>query len=161
MQEQLVGEIELRERIQFDMKKFGWTILSTNYQGLDFSHTFGLSQNFQHAEIEVVGLPNEMANLFLNTLAERIKNGANYENGDKITDFVDNFVLVLTHNPSDLSGPNITGDRLRLVWPDSSRLYPWSEGCDELCSMQRLLPDSTSPLQEFYEQELLFGHLAQ
>ena len=145
------SEEEVYRKLCFDLERYGWSILSTYYKGELFTHTVGLSWQYEHPEIEILGLNEEVAALMLNELAGRIKCGENFENKSIIDDLVDEVELMLVHNPLDPNGPAITSGRLRLIWPDEDHRYPWEKGCDSECTIQLWFPDSTMPNREAYE----------
>ncbi|MBF0237306.1 MAG: DUF4262 domain-containing protein [SAR324 cluster bacterium] len=130
---------EVHEKIHQDLERYGWTILSTIYDEILCSQTFGLQKNFKHPEIEVVGLNDEMSCLFLNTLAQRIKMGQQFTHGSLIDEIIEGYELMLVHNPLDPQGMPLLEGRLRLIWPDSQHRYPWHQDCDSGCQVQAQL----------------------
>lgn len=146
---------EIHRRVKEDIRIYGWSVLATEYQEQMFSHTVGLEKNFNHPEFEIYGLSEEIETLFLNELASRVKAGQKFKRGDVLTDLVEDYELILVINPSDpKSEISLTNNRLRIIWPDSNHLYPWDNDCEEECGRQRLIPDSTLPLQQLYEELL-------
>ncbi len=154
----LTSEKETLRQLQQDLVDYGWSLLSTQYKGHQFCHTIGLHWSFQHADLELVGLNEELGTLFLNELAGRVKLGQRYHHLSVIDDMVEDIELLLVHNPLDPEGEPILNGRLRLVYPDSQGRYPWESGCDDDCLVQLLFPDSTLPRREVFEAEGLLLH---
>ncbi|MGA1599595.1 MAG: DUF4262 domain-containing protein [bacterium] len=153
-----MAEEEVLARLREDIQNYGWGLLTTDYKGHQFCHTIGLHWTFQHSDFEMVGLNEELATLFLNELAMRVKEGKKFQHLAVIDDMVENTELMLVHNPIDPEGEPVLNGRLRLIYPDSQHRYPWEAGCDEDCLVQLLFPDSTIPNRELLEAEGLLLH---
>ncbi len=132
----------VNDKVRSDIEQYGWSIIASEFQGGIYAHTIGLEQSFKHPEIEVLGLNEELATVFLNELAKLVKQGTELKNGMTISDFVEGYELMLVTNPSDPNGEPTIDGRLRLIWPDTNHRYPWDNDCAADCSIQSLLPES-------------------
>lgn len=135
---------EINQKIHADIQSYGWSIILSVYQGSTYANTIGLETNFDHPEIEILGLTEELATIFLNKLAEWVKCGTRLAAGMAITEFVEGYELLLVANPINPQGAPTLNGRLRLIWPDANHYYPWDPDCDEACSQQTLLPERDS-----------------
>ena len=131
---------EINQKISADLQRYGWSVIASDYQGMVYANTIGLEINFDHPEIEILGLDEELATLFLNKLAEWVKSGVRLQSGQKITEFVEGYELILMNDFPDAHGHPANSERLRLIWPDMNHCYPWQAGCDADCARQTLIP---------------------
>ena len=138
-------------KIRADLDQYGWSLISSIYRDELFTHTVGLSWGYEHQEIELIGLNQEIAAMLLNELARRIVNGEKFHANYHFEDIVDGVALILVENPIDPQGKPMTNGRLRLIWPDENNLYPWQRGCEEECLIQQWFPDSTMPERDTCE----------
>ena len=120
-------------KIRADLDQYGWSLISSIYRDELFTHTVGLSWGYEHQEIELIGLNQEIAAMLLNELARRVVNGEKFHANCHFEDIVDGVDLILVENPIDPQGKPMTNGRLRLIWPDENNLYPWQRGCEEDC----------------------------
>jgi len=142
-------------KIREDLRRYGWTVLSTLYHDTVFIHTLGLHWSYQHPDLEVLGLEDELGTALLNELAQRVKNGQRFQSGDLIEDVAEDVALWVTANPLDPDGPPLLNGRLRIVWPDNQNRYPWEADCEPRSRAQLLFPDSTMPNREELEAQAL------
>jgi len=136
---------EVNSKVHDDIEKYGWSVLAAEHdEGMMYVHTIGLETSFDHPELEVLGLSEELSTTFLNELSQWIKRGMQLENGMVISELVEGYKFILVMNPSDPDGPPITNGYLRLIWPDSNHFYPWESDCEESCLFQTQLIDPSS-----------------
>ncbi len=143
-------EQAIHQKVQRDLENYGWSVVTTVFGQTLLAQTIGLEENFGHPDIEICGLPEELGTLFLNTIAQWIKDGSSFEIGSVITELVEDYEFLFVMNPLNPDGPPVTENRLRLIWPDSNALYPWDVGCEEGCAVQCLLPDADIPQNALY-----------
>lgn len=137
---------DVNEKVRSDIEQYGWSVVASEMHGTLYMHTLGLQESFEHPELEVVGLPEELAETFLNELARWVKGGVKFEERETITELVENFEFVFVTNPFDPYGEPCTNGNLRLIWPDAQKRYPWDIDCEESCAAQTLLTEvPTSP----------------
>lgn len=117
----------------------GWALICTEHQGFPLQFTLGLSVTHHHPELEIVGVTPDLGQAMLQNLVERIQAGERLEAGAFFSDLKKGYDFFLVDNPIDPEGPPITGDRLRLIWPDRNHRYPWHPDCDPYCAAQSLM----------------------
>ena len=139
------------------LKDHGWALLCSEVQGHPFQFTIGLQATWQHPELEVVGLTPDLGQVVLERLIDRIRAGQRLASGEFFSDVLKGFDLFVVDNPVDLNGPPLTGERLRVVWPDAQHRYPWQPGCEAVCAAQSMLiePDHLN----IHGLEVLFTHV--
>jgi hypothetical protein len=147
-------------KLRQDLDRYGWSVVSTIYRGELFTHTVGLSWGYEHPEIEIIGLNEEVAAMLLNALARRVLGGERFGANCKLEDIVDDVPLILVENPLNPHGEPLTNGRLRLIWPDDHNRFPWEKGCDPECRIQQWFPDSTMPDRETCEAYALLEQAA-
>lgn len=120
----------------------GWALMCTPHEGNLFQFTVGLRSLFDHPDLELLGLPQEQGQHLLEELVARIGRGLRLHPGDFFSDLLPGRDLFLVHNPIDLDGPAVLGDRLRVMWPDERQRYPWHADCSHACGRQAALVDT-------------------
>ena len=116
----------------------GWAILCSLLEDKAVHVcTLGLEMSCGHADLEVLGLTDELGRRLMNELATRIQTGRKFQAGDFFSDLVSGYDLFLVDPPQDPEVPTGLG-RLRLVWPDANHRCPWHDDCDPHCALQRL-----------------------
>lgn len=135
---------DLVDQVSRRLHDHGYAILCSEYNGLLHHYTLGLQRAWGHPELEVLGLDEALGERLLNVLVERIARGERFRDGDFFSGLIKGYDLFLVRNPRDPAGEAITGERLRLVWPDRRGRYPWHDDCLPSCAVQRtLLPRDT------------------
>lgn len=120
-----------------------------------FSYTVGLSDDGL-PELLVLGLPAEVAQPVLNTLAARLRREGALRLNEPLTDVFAGTTAVLHEVPLARSAPyvRVAAHRragvlrvLQLIWPDAAGRFPWQAGCEPsflaaqpLLSADRALP---------------------
>lgn len=134
-----LSQEQVLAQMKKDIEKFGWSIISSTHNDINFTHTVGLKEKYQHPDLEIVGVDLNIANQILNELAHRVKEGEVYDKGDKITDMIEGYTLWLVRNPKDPEGDDLIKKRLRVIWPDSEKRYPWDKKCEPDCAKQQVI----------------------
>ena len=137
----------------------GWSLVCAPVNGVLLTVTVGLERSFKHPDLETLGLTETLAQGFLTTLVERIRNGERFTSGDFFSNLVKGYDLFLVRNPHDPDGPALTGNRLRLVWPDAHHRYPWHKDCDAHCAVQRLVLPGDGLTLDGMTRAVVRGHL--
>ncbi len=123
------------------IRKYGWIIHHIIDNG---SHTHGLQENFNHPELEItLNLPADVSHNILTIIANNIKHGQKYNDGQKYHEIIENFPVSF-----HLTDNNI----LRIILPDPNGLFPGDKGCQKPFSLQksqlRLVTPDESTTQE-------------
>ncbi|WP_420810589.1 DUF4262 domain-containing protein [Deinococcus gobiensis] len=108
-------------------------------EGPGFAFTVGLTANYQHPEIIVLGLPLELMHALLNVIGRAVKGGhrfeANRHYAGLLTDAECAFIDVAATHCRDFLGTAMwfyqshPFQALQCVWPDKQGTYPWDESC--------------------------------
>lgn len=71
------------EKIRNDIREYGWSVIGVLPDGETsepgFSYTVGFSTTLKHPEIFMVGLDPKTAQILLNDVGERIRNGERFD----------------------------------------------------------------------------------
>lgn len=147
---------DLLLQVSRELKEHGWALICTTAEGHPLQFTVGLGARWQHPELEVVGLTPELGEAVLTRLVRRIKAGERLRPGDFFSDVLKGFDLFVVDNPIEPGGPPLTGDRLRVIWPDARHRYPWQAECEPYCAVQSMLiePDGV----DMHGLEVLYTH---
>ena len=128
-------------QVSDQLRRHGWALVCTEYQGYPLQFTLGLTIKHHHPDLEVIGLTPDLGQALLENLVERIKDGTRLKAGEFFSDLKRGYDFFLVENPVDPEGPPVTGGRLRLIWPDANHRFPWQPDCDPYCAAQSLLLD--------------------
>lgn len=107
-----------------------------------FTYTIGLTE-LPHAEFIVFGMSPHLAHTLLSQVAERVKNGHKYQDGDVIDDLANlPFALRLASEDKSREYAIQSYERYKdtaqvplyfqLVLPDREGRFPWTEGVDKV-----------------------------
>tara|TARA_R110000868_G_scaffold5158_1_gene31830 strand:+ start:1173 stop:1619 length:447 start_codon:yes stop_codon:yes gene_type:complete len=100
-----------------------------------FSYSIGIQKNFNHPELIVIGLKQELAQWIINEYCLRIKSGEQFETELLYSGFLDNFEIQFkTVNKNNYEkyfgwglwlykGNNF--DVLQLIYPSIDGIWPW------------------------------------
>lgn len=120
---------------------------------VQFSCTVGLTA-LGHPEVVALGLPPEVAALFLNMIGDDVRAGRRFEHGAvtaELTDGVSPVVFLRVVDTGRLTAvEEVCGriDAVQVVWPDSTGRLPWQEGHRNPPTTQPLLgppPEGEGP----------------
>ena len=123
-----------------------------------FSYSVGLYKTYNHPEIIVIGLKQQLAHIIINYIAEDIKNGIKYDPFSWSTDILDNFkclfIPVNKSNYKEYVGYDrwyYKGDDfplLQCIYPTTKGIYPWEDAWpDNIKKLQPLLGPINKPEQ--------------
>jgi hypothetical protein len=120
-----------------DVETHGWHVINVLPEDPHPPHSFsiGLGKTFDHPEIVVVGLRGETAQVFINDIGQRVRQGELFEPGRDYSDlargFPVRFVAVLHQHFSEYLGWALwfyrgkTFSAIQMVWPDRDGAFPW------------------------------------
>lgn len=125
---------KIRELEKEHKEKYGYYI---HYvvgfdNGLIDAHTHGLCDYNNHLELQIViSISYEIVNNLINNLGQKIKNGIVFQDGDKLSDLIKDYDIVLKE-AKDENGNSI----LRMIFPDNKGKFPWDDGCNAYFALQ-------------------------
>lgn len=129
-----------------------------NAENLQFSYSIGLYRNYQHPEIIMIGLGQELLYNVIDNLADNIKKGKKYEAFSWSTDVLDDFECYFIEVEKANYEEYVLGDirlyggndfpLLQCVYPTTKGIYPWEEAWPEnIKNLQPLLGPINKPEQ--------------
>ncbi|WP_019010945.1 DUF4262 domain-containing protein [Deinococcus aquatilis] len=120
------------------VQNHGWFVVKVpdDEAGPGFAFTVGLSLNYQHPEVILIGLDLELMHRVLNAIGEDVKAGQqHYESGLRFSNLLEGydcaFVSVATAQHREYLGTlvwfysNQPFSAVQCVWPDKLGQYPW------------------------------------
>jgi len=148
------------QKLLDDVEKYGLHILHIlgDEEHPPFSYSIGLFKTFNHPEIIIIGLKQQLSHIIINNIAEDIKNGIAYEPFSWSEDILDNykclFIPVDKSNYREYVGYDrwyYNGDDfslLQCIYPTTKGIYPWEETWpDNIKQLQPLLGPINKPNQ--------------
>lgn len=139
-------QIELREpeddsdlKLLSDVRRVGWHVVGIAADPEEDLHEYafsvGLFHSFDHPEIAIYGLRNEIALQLINLMGIAVRHGASFSHGDTTKDIAEGFALTFIdfdpiHYEAELGYARwfYRGDgfpALQCVWPDKKGQFPW------------------------------------
>ena len=133
---------KVEKKIASDVAKFGWHVImafSDTTRGPPFAYTIGLETTFQHPEIILFGLNNDLEFMHhvLNEIGERVRKGETFSHGARKKNILPGYVCVFARVPKTAYSEHLgraidfhRGTRFRAVqciWPDPKKRLPWDE----------------------------------
>jgi hypothetical protein len=139
-------------KIIADVDTHGWHVMNVMPGEPHPPHSFsiGLQRTFGHPEIVILGLRGEIAQVLINDIGLKIRDGHAYEPGARypgiIKGFSVSFANVSVEHFSEYLGFALWfygGEpfaAIQMVWPDGNGAFPWEASFnEELRSLQPLL----------------------
>lgn len=126
-------------KVQDDIARFGWHVVKVlgDEEGSPFAYTVGLVSRFDHPEIAIFGLNDDLdvMHRVLNALGARVQAGKRFEHGARCRDVLpgvtvrfarlpksayrDHLGQALAHHGSDRFAA------VQCIWPDPKGRLPW------------------------------------
>jgi hypothetical protein len=135
------------------VEEHGWAVqgVAEDAEGPGFSYSVGLHRCFGHAELIVIGLPNQVAARVLNELGERIRIGARLQAGQLLDEVLGHPVkLHSVREPQSIKEhmgyalwfyDGRPFELLQVLWPDQQHRFPDDENASEsFARAQPVLP---------------------
>ena len=151
---------EYHKRTLESIEKHGLFIqhVFDNNEDIQFSYSIGLYRNYQHPEIIILGLGEELLYNVIDNLADNIKNGKKYEAFSWSPDVLDNFECYFIEVDKTNYDEYVLGDirlyggnnfpLLQCIYPTTEGIYPWEETWPERYkNLQPLLGPINKPEQ--------------
>jgi len=132
-----------QRQILDDVEEFGLHIVSVPEDGQapGFSFSIGMWESFDHPEVVVFGLPDEVAVELLNGVADEVSEGKTFPAGTKhdglLQDYPVQFVEVPNAAVREFLATAVWAydgadfPAVQLVWPDKQGRWPWDAGVRE------------------------------
>ena len=125
------------EKLLSDVKEYGWHVLKIfeKNQTPGWAFSIGLFENFNHPEIIVFGLNDEVAHYVINAVGEEVRNGKTFAVDGLYSDLIDAYACtfkpvnpVWYHDFLGYANWFYSGDNypaLQCIWPDKNHRFPW------------------------------------
>jgi len=107
-----------------------------------FSATIGLFYQFEHPEVIVFGLPEEVADDLLNAVTDAADDGRRFKHAENHENLLVGYPVRFLSVPGDKVAAYMGTAQwayagaefpvLQLVWPDKQHRWPWQEGVREI-----------------------------
>jgi hypothetical protein len=147
------GRTPVHDRVVIrDVNTVGWHVArvepSGDHHGWAFS--VGFAQTFDHPEVAIFGLPDDVTRALLDTIGQQLRSGRMFRDGHEDASLAPPFRFVFRTIDVAWQAAVLPvaswfyGDRsftsVQLFWPDRAHNLPWEAGFDpDLLSFQPLL----------------------
>ena len=155
------------KKISNDVKQYGFHIAFVPEDEYlpGFAYTIGLKKTYNHPEIILFGLNQELLSAILNGIGEEIKKGKKYNLNTDYENIISNypvrFIEIKKEHYQDYLGYagwfyNNTFDfpAYQLVWTDKENNYPWDDEFNENWKFKQPILDRNTDFK-FYEEKNL------
>jgi hypothetical protein len=146
------------EDLAADVAALGWIVMrvSADGPGPDFAYSIGLTRNFDHPELIIVGLSLDNAHQILNDIGREVRSGRRFHAGETTSEFLNGYDVTFRAVPQ-YQYPAYLGHgcrfygaeqfaTLQVVYPDRMHRWPWSEGVSAAFrEVQPVLADEPIP----------------
>ena len=124
-----------------DIEHVGWHMITVaeDDEGPGWTYSIGLFHSYGHPEVVVFGLPNDIMQGIVDTIAALIKAGSRFADGDETGEVLSGYPCVFREvQPSHYEAhfgyaewfyKSQTFPVLQCVWPDKGGHYPWEADC--------------------------------
>ncbi len=140
------------------IEQHGWFVALVSDENISaptcFAYTIGMPVTQSHCELLMIGQPSETVAKALNTLGDRISNGARLEPNTNLVPISGLSLHAKPVHPTwyrDYLGYGLwyhgseDFDILQIYWADAEGRFPWDPGCDP--EVVRQQPDLSRPKQ--------------
>jgi hypothetical protein len=158
-----MNEAELDEgdkKVLSDIKQYGLHIVHIleDEQGPGFSFSIGLYKNYNHPEIILIGLKQELSHSIINNIAQEVKDGKKYQSLNFYSDLIEGFDCYFIevdklHYKNYMGYANwyYNGNKfpaLQCIYPTTKGVYPWqNEWPESIKNLQPILGSVNKPNQ--------------
>lgn len=150
---------ERLEEFDADIATYGWVVMkvaSNCPPDPDFAYSIGLFQSYEHPEIILVGLPEDIAHQIINDVGAAVRSGKRYNAGGTSDEFLERYEVTFRAVPEYQYGAYLGwgcryyGEQgfpvLQLVYPDRAGRWPWHEEASAAFrAAQPVLADTPEP----------------
>lgn len=131
---------KVQKKVASDIREYGWHVMkvfSPDDSGPPFAYTIGLEDTFDHPEVIIFGLNNDLDFMHhvLNDIGVRVKKGERFEHGAKKKNILPGYVCPFARLPktafADHLGQAIVWHgspkfrAVQCIWPDPQKRLPW------------------------------------
>jgi hypothetical protein len=129
----------IKEKLLNDIEKYGLQVMHVfgDELGPGFSYSIGLFESYNHPEVIIIGLRQDLMHQLINNMANDIKNGKVYQPLNYYPDILDDFkcyiVSVDNYNYNEYVGMaqnHYNSDSFPLIqciYPTTKGIYPWEK----------------------------------
>jgi hypothetical protein len=132
------------EKTRENIRQYGWSVIGVfpDQKNGDpgFSYSVGFTYTLKHPEIFVVGLNPETAQVLLNDLGDRIRNGERFDEPALVDNLIRDYPAAIrpitdktAREHSNLGRQALSGvkfEACQLFYPDKGGYFPWDNGCN-------------------------------
>jgi Domain of unknown function (DUF4262) len=141
MNEEKLKQID--EKLANDIEKYGLQVLHVfaDETGPGFSYSIGLFETYNHPEILIIGLKQELLHRLINNMAEDIKNGKTYIPLNFYPDILDGFLCYIVKVDADYYDAYVGQAQryyqevdfplIQCIYPTVKGIYPWEKDWPE------------------------------
>jgi hypothetical protein len=129
------------EKVLSDIEEFGWHVIKVaeDAVGPGFAYNIGLTHNFGHPELIILGLASEVMHQILNLAGDQISLAKEkFKSGMRTTELLEGYSCCFVDFPKPLHEEflgyciwfykNENFEVLQCVWPDKTGNFPWEAG---------------------------------
>ena len=125
------------EKCEADIQQYGLHVLKVagDNEWPDFAYSIGLFDSFEHPEVIILGLPGDVAHRILNGLADILRSGKRFADGDESDDLLEGYPCRFLAVPPEQVVAHFgwamwyydgrAFPTLQLVYPDREGHWPW------------------------------------
>jgi len=125
------------EKLVADVKEYGWHVVKIleKDETPGWAFSVGLYKNFNHPEIVVFGLNDEVAHSLINAIGDVVRAGNRFAADGLYSDLIDTYSCIFKpvnpvwyHDFLGYANWFYGGENypvLQCIWPDKSHRFPW------------------------------------
>jgi hypothetical protein len=136
-----LAEDDSDRKLLSDIQEVGWhiVVIEADDTGPGYAFSVGLFHSYDHPEIIIFGLKQEIAMQFINNIGVQVKSGIRYSSGtevDELANLRSAFLDVPQSHYREYIGYALWFYEafdfpvLQCIWPDKSGRFAWEEGYD-------------------------------
>lgn len=125
------------EKVVSDVAEYGWHVVKIpdNGETPGWAFSIGLYKNFNHPEIVIFGLDDELMHFVINSVGEDVRRGKSFAVDGMYPDLIDAYTCTFKpvsqawyHDFLGYANWFYQGENypaLQCIWPDKNNLFPW------------------------------------
>jgi hypothetical protein len=140
-----------------DIEQVGWHMITVaeDDEGPGWTYSIGFFHSYGHPEVVVFGLPNDVMQGIVDSIASLIKAGSHFADRDETDQVLSGYPCVFRTVQASHYAAHFGYAQwfyksqpfpiLQCVWPDTTGRYPWEAGCEAgIVRLQPALYDNAS-----------------